>query len=194
MRYGLHFALRLFLSFAGASVVAFCVVWVEGNLPTRSVWVHRWEFGQVRHYEKLLYETYTATELAGLLGPHQEIPLSTDLLARNGPIESRDDSITDAWGKPFWITRCQRDASDKLSREFGVYTKGADGISISRGNDEDDFASWRSVDTPYWRNFERWWGLRTWKSTGVWTVAITFPLFLTLLTWHWKQSIRVNSV
>jgi len=92
------------------------------------------------------------------LAPHE----LTKLVSRNGEIATTEigrfpfdnTPITDSWGVPILILGVDsRDDAD-LS-VAGVYSKGPDGVSLTRGNDADDISSWASLDNHYWEKVHR---------------------------------------
>jgi hypothetical protein len=93
----------------------------------------------------------------------------------------------DMWGVPVVITAAHSGTSLE-STEFGVYSKGPDGVSRSSGNDPDDISSWATVDNPYWRRVHRYAFVKRWTRRCAWTATFCVIISIALSLYNRRKS------
>lgn len=136
--------------------------------PTRSVRAYTADVAtkkEVDHIEELVRTSVPQGELVSLLGKSGEF-----LTSEIGHFPFEETPWADCWGSPIVI--CVAPKSELHRIEIGVYSKGPDGISVTRGNDADDISSWNSVDNAYWKTvhleaFHNLWSFRVKLSAGL---------------------------
>ncbi len=139
----------LFLCFLGL-IVSYAAL--AERFPLKAVRAYTAEVAtkqQVNFVKQLVSKSISRNELIQLLDGSGEISIiEIDRFPFN------DSQDLDPWGVPVLITLV-RSKAVSAPPDFGVYSKGPDGISLSHGNDEDDISSWASVDNAYWRRVHR---------------------------------------